>query len=139
MLTHGPPHGILDKTKNGEDAGCEHLLRAVQRCRPRVHCFGHIHEGWGGERMNWSTQTSKGIKVPRAKVLQKRSAYLNLSNSGRSPLKYGEETVFVNAAIMDWRYSPVNAPWVIDLDLPWAEPAQAIGSSVLDVETMGSS
>ncbi|KAL9011504.1 MAG: hypothetical protein Q9173_003650, partial [Seirophora scorigena] len=58
LLTHGPPRGILDTVAhyNGEDeaVGCEHLLRAVQRCRPRLHCFGHIHEGWGAERHDWS-------------------------------------------------------------------------------------
>jgi hypothetical protein len=49
MLTHGPPMGILDQTmREGESVGCEHLRRAVERCRPRMHCFGHIDEAWGG-------------------------------------------------------------------------------------------
>jgi Icc-related predicted phosphoesterase len=44
MITHGPPHGILDYSLRGNlNAGCVHLMRAVERCRPRIHCFGHIH------------------------------------------------------------------------------------------------
>lgn len=122
MLTHGPPHGILDMTAySNEVVGCENLRHAVQRCRPRLHCFGHIHEGWGGERTNWSTKTSERFDVDPAKVLQQRSAYVDLTESGTSPLKFGEETVFVNAAILDVMYRPTNAPWVVDLDLPLAE------------------
>jgi predicted phosphohydrolase len=47
LVTHGPPLGILDRTSRGEDVGCADLLAAVQRVRPRVHVFGHIHEGYG--------------------------------------------------------------------------------------------
>ena len=48
MITHGPPHGILDYSLRGNvNAGCPHLMRAVERCRPRIFCFGHIHEGLG--------------------------------------------------------------------------------------------
>lgn len=47
LLTHGPPAGILDRTVHGVDAGCEELLAALARVRPRLHVFGHIHEAWG--------------------------------------------------------------------------------------------
>jgi len=47
LLTHGPPHGVLDKTWDGLDVGCEALSAAVARVRPRLHVFGHIHEGYG--------------------------------------------------------------------------------------------
>ncbi|PRP91216.1 Calcineurin-like phosphoesterase superfamily domain protein [Enhygromyxa salina] len=47
LVTHGPPHGILDRTYAGEPVGCEELRAAVARVRPRVHVFGHIHEGYG--------------------------------------------------------------------------------------------
>ena len=123
MLTHGPPGKVLDKTSNGENAGCEHLLRAVERCRPRLHCFGHIHEGWGAERRKWSDGTSKAIELDGKKIVENRSAYLNLTKKGQSPLIFGEETVFVNAAIMTVTYKPYNAPWVVDLELPLSEKA----------------
>ena len=44
LITHGPPHGILDLTFDKIKAGCEELLLAVQRIKPKVHVFGHIHE-----------------------------------------------------------------------------------------------
>jgi Icc-related predicted phosphoesterase len=51
LITHGPPHGILDKTFGGEDtrAGCPWLLEAVREraARLQVHLFGHIHEAYG--------------------------------------------------------------------------------------------
>ena len=59
VITHGPPKGVLDQTTQGENAGCDHLMRAVGRCRPLLHCFGHIHEGWGTERKVWPQQPEK--------------------------------------------------------------------------------
>ncbi len=128
ILTHGPPAGILDQTVRGDDVGCEHLLRAVRRCRPRLHCFGHIHEGWGAQRTDWVQDRSVSIPTDRQQRLNNRCAYVNLSQDaggnpaeGKSkPLTFGEETLFVNAAIMDVNYKPVNAPWMVDLDLPIA-------------------
>lgn len=52
LVTHGPPHGILDKAEDGYLCGCEDLRRHVfGRVRPRVHVFGHIHEGYGTEHI----------------------------------------------------------------------------------------
>ena len=47
LITHGPPFGILDRNHLGLFTGCRDLLDAVQRVRPRLHVFGHIHEGAG--------------------------------------------------------------------------------------------
>ena len=47
LVTHGPPRGILDRTFANEDVGCDDLRAAVERIRPRLHVFGHIHEGYG--------------------------------------------------------------------------------------------
>lgn len=53
VVTHGPPRGIMDYTYGHERAGCPHLFTAVARARPRLHCFGHIHEGWGARLVTW--------------------------------------------------------------------------------------
>jgi len=48
LMTHGPPlnHcGVVDH--DGQDAGCPQLLKAIHRTKPKVHVFGHIHEGYG--------------------------------------------------------------------------------------------
>jgi predicted phosphohydrolase len=48
LVTHGPPLGILDVSGlTGEHVGCEELRVAVERVRPRVHVFGHIHHSYG--------------------------------------------------------------------------------------------
>ena len=49
LITHGPPANILDRTYTGQYVGCPHLLARVQKIRPRLHVFGHIHEAYGQE------------------------------------------------------------------------------------------
>jgi Icc-related predicted phosphoesterase len=49
LITHGPPHGILDETRRKEAVGCEELRVVVSRVRPALHLFGHIHEGFGAD------------------------------------------------------------------------------------------
>lgn len=47
LITHGPPLGRGDTT-HGKHVGCVSLLKDVQsRVKPRLHVFGHIHEGRG--------------------------------------------------------------------------------------------
>jgi Icc-related predicted phosphoesterase len=46
LVTHGPPMGILDAV-GPEHVGCLDLLNRVTQLRPKVHIFGHIHEGSG--------------------------------------------------------------------------------------------
>ena len=55
LITHSPPYGILDQIYSGEHVGCEDLLAALQRVRPKVHVFGHIHEGYGVLKQNGTT------------------------------------------------------------------------------------
>ncbi|KAH6616218.1 Metallo-dependent phosphatase-like protein [Chaetomium sp. MPI-SDFR-AT-0129] len=57
VITHGPPKGVLDLTASRQRGGCEQLFAAVARARPRLHCFGHIHEGWGAEAVAWRGET----------------------------------------------------------------------------------
>mmetsp|Transcript_16731 Transcript_16731/g.18126 ORF Transcript_16731/g.18126 Transcript_16731/m.18126 type:complete len:280 (-) Transcript_16731:178-1017(-) len=53
LITHGPPHGILDKTSDKVNAGCEELSKLFDTgvISPRIHIFGHIHEGYGATRV----------------------------------------------------------------------------------------
>lgn len=86
LVTHGPPHGILDAIENFDGQtqewgtiylGCSELLLAIERVKPKLHIFGHIHEGSGEEHYG-------GIHL-------------------------------VNAAIMDKHYDPVNSYKIIEL------------------------
>ena len=46
LVTHGPPYGILDECP--DSVGCEGLLGEVLlNICPKIHSFGHIHEGYG--------------------------------------------------------------------------------------------
>ncbi|KAI0381370.1 Metallo-dependent phosphatase [Hypomontagnella monticulosa] len=57
-ITHGPPHGIMDITHSRSRAGCPQLFGAIARARPKIHCFGHIHEGWGAKLVTWREKIS---------------------------------------------------------------------------------
>ena len=121
LLTHGPPYGILDETIRGrENVGCEHLLNAVSRCKPRLHAFGHIHESWGAMRMDWDGNWQESLKVKHEMTVREGAVSIDISNDGDMPLEWGKQTLFVNAAIMNILYNPKNAPWLIDIDLPVA-------------------
>ena len=52
LITHGPPHGILDLTTIGLYSGCKELKKKVFEIQPKLHVFGHIHEGYGTTTIN---------------------------------------------------------------------------------------
>ncbi|KAJ8127130.1 hypothetical protein O1611_g6507 [Lasiodiplodia mahajangana] len=58
VITHGPPHGIMDRTDQGR-RGCADLFKAVARSRPLLHCFGHIHREWGAKLVAWREQPTE--------------------------------------------------------------------------------
>lgn len=53
VITHSPPHGVLDYTDYKTRAGSPSLFAAVAQAKPRMHCFGHIHEAWGAKVVGW--------------------------------------------------------------------------------------
>ncbi|KAE8144982.1 hypothetical protein BDV25DRAFT_134184 [Aspergillus avenaceus] len=119
MLTHGPPYGILDKVVGSHaSVGCEHLFHAVERVKPRLHVFGHIHEGYGATRWEWSTRNQSMIQCDKETALEDRCAYTDVSGGSKAPLRVGEETLFVNASVVTVEYHAMNAPWLVDLELP---------------------
>ena len=156
VITHGPPHGLLDYTNDKYRAGCPDLFAAICRARPRLQCFGHIHEGWGAKLITWRNQHStkpthfESIDNEHSTVVDKLSNYRPTVNDSSAaleakrksrevrhadrcrtsshcegdinPLIYGDQTLFVNAAIQgrDDDY-PVQLPWLVDLDLAKAE------------------
>ena len=123
-ITHGPPHGIMDMVKGEKRrARCLDLFGAVSRSRPRLHCFGHIHKGWGAKLVAWREQVTErpshftGIDNGRPVVIDKL-ADISEANSHRgeqyiqqgyratsrcsgdnAPLEQGCHTLFVNAAV----------------------------------------
>lgn len=117
VMTHGPPRHILDECAQGS-VGCGYLLRAVSRCRPRLHCFGHIHEGHGASLVTWKEDS----RIIDHDVIQSQRKQRNTyPEAGKCHVEFGQETLMVNAAIMDVHNHPVNPPWLIDLELPLAD------------------
>ena len=47
LLCHGPPKGYGDLTRTGKSAGSAAFTRAIQRIKPKLAVFGHIHEAAG--------------------------------------------------------------------------------------------
>ena len=47
LVTHGPPYGILDGGYEENNLGSKALLEYVKEIEPKLHVFGHIHEGYG--------------------------------------------------------------------------------------------
>lgn len=70
LLTHGPPLMVLDQNIKGQHAGCEDLIFRVKQVKPKIHVFGHIHEGYGVEEQF-------GVKFYNVSVLNDR---YNLAN-----------------------------------------------------------
>lgn len=119
MMTHGPPEDILDWVARppGANVGCHALIRAVSRARPLLHCFGHIHEAYGATIVTWKDDKEK----IGADAIEGLSPQPNVyPDSSNWPIKFGKETLMVNAAIMDLNYDPRNSPWLVDLELPRA-------------------
>lgn len=50
LLTHMPPGGCLDKD-DVRGYGLQELRDWVIECQPELHCFGHVHESNGLDRL----------------------------------------------------------------------------------------
>jgi len=47
LITHGPPYGRLDTLTYVGKLGCELLAKRLKTVKPKIHAFGHIHDGYG--------------------------------------------------------------------------------------------
>ncbi|KAF5664527.1 metallophosphoesterase domain-containing protein [Fusarium denticulatum] len=59
VVTHGPPHGMMDMTPERQRIGCPQLFSAIAKAQPRIHCFGHVHGGWGAKIVSWRPRISE--------------------------------------------------------------------------------
>lgn len=59
VITHGPPHGVMDQSASAQRIGCPVLFGAVARRQPKMHCFGHVHQGWGAKLVTWRETISE--------------------------------------------------------------------------------
>ncbi|GKT97748.1 metallophosphoesterase domain-containing protein [Colletotrichum tofieldiae] len=150
VITHGPPRGILDISEDGKRIGCPQLFRAVARSQPKVHCFGHVHRGWGARLVAWKPLLSNNpshiedIDNMKSSVLEhlgyrnepddvaeaRRERLLQYKSQGHcrishcandaKPLNAGQ-TLFVNVATKGDSELD-QAPWLVEIDLAVARP-----------------
>lgn len=109
LVTHTPPRYHLDthdssslpvsgvlpgipSSKTGLERakflGCEYLRRALWKTRPKLHVFGHIHEGRGAQVVRWDTD-NKWIQWREERVVEwvesggKKMSLVDLTGRGR--------------------------------------------------------
>lgn len=103
LITHGPPYGVLDQMRPEvetwkskllipptEHLGCEELALAVNRVKPKIHIFGHIHGSYG--KQGYTDKEAESLMMPKV------------------------STISYNVSICNEQYHPVNEPFVIDLE-----------------------
>ncbi|KAJ4342291.1 hypothetical protein N0V87_001277 [Didymella glomerata] len=113
LVTHTPPKYHLDLSMP-RGLGCEHLLRELERVKPALHVFGHVHWGAGVEVLHWDraheayvkgmgteSRYTRGVLNPRLWWNVVRVAYRGVREllwdrvwGGQS-----EGTILVNAAL----------------------------------------
>lgn len=72
LITHCPPFGHLDAVINENiNLGCQLLENIIEKIKPNIHVFGHIHSGYGYKFNN-------GIHYINASVLNEQYQYTQL-------------------------------------------------------------
>lgn len=70
LITHGPPHGILDAVIDAEEqmhVGCMDLFLKLEELDLKAHIFGHIHEGYG-----YGRREKDGVQFANACICTRR-------------------------------------------------------------------
>jgi hypothetical protein len=146
VVTHGPPRGLLDYTDSRTRAGSGSLFAAIARRKPKMHCFGHIHEAWGARTVTWreeisdepshftdidddqsvlieSRSTLKKQKFDIQEVIEKKqSRRARYEQQGycdvSTTVRAGEQTLFVNAAVEGLEEGEQHLPFMVEIELP---------------------
>jgi len=75
LITHGPPHGILDTVIGRhpvEHLGCKDLSNRIKELKQlKLHVFGHIHSGYGSVKIDETTYVNASTSTEEYKPTQK--------------------------------------------------------------------
>ena len=77
LITHGPPFGVLDYIKRSGCVGSNALLHLIYNIRPKLHLFGHIHEGYGTKEFSWDDNGNFSTLFSNGSVLDERYGLVN--------------------------------------------------------------
>lgn len=76
LITHGPPKGILDYNAYDKfHCGCEELMDRVATLGANLHCFGHIHQGYGKTNLNGTTFMNASVVNEKYMVVNQPMSY----------------------------------------------------------------
>ena len=70
LITHTPPINVLDKSGKGLILGCPHLSQHIDRVKPRVHCFGHVHASAGVLEKEGTTYINASMVNRQHKIIR---------------------------------------------------------------------
>ena len=101
FITHAPPRYHLDIDGYGSD----YLLKELWRIRPRLHCFGHIHGGYGKQVLTFDNFQAAYEQIRRGhggigallKMCYYYAAYILSPTAAKDAIP---RTTLVNAAIV---------------------------------------
>ncbi|EQL01644.1 hypothetical protein G6O67_006996 [Ophiocordyceps sinensis] len=148
VMTHGLPYGVMDMTADRKRIGCPDLFAAVARAQPKLHCFGHCHNGWGAKLVAWRPQISdtpshfSDIDNGRSRLIASLASVKRAADAGEEDQYAGAafrtasycggddgdegglvghdgRTMMVNAALMAGD-GLTQQPWVVHVDLAMA-------------------
>ncbi|ETS73715.1 hypothetical protein PFICI_14661 [Pestalotiopsis fici W106-1] len=119
IMSHGPPRFphdencepyTLDMNESSKHLGCLHLFRAIQRVRPLLHCFGHIHEGYGAQFASWEQGNALALHQVESELENglRRLIFTEVMSRG---------TLLINAALKVHGSQQNNHPWILTLPL----------------------
>ncbi|KAF1846499.1 Metallo-dependent phosphatase [Cucurbitaria berberidis CBS 394.84] len=96
LITHGPPKGHLDAGY----FGCKHLLDEVWRAKPRLHVFGHVHDGHGMEWIQFDglQRAYENIVIAGGGLWNLSRVVFEFLRAHSTPIKESR-VLFVNPAI----------------------------------------
>ncbi|CAF1055578.1 unnamed protein product [Rotaria sordida] len=79
LLTHSPPYSIRDHcSKSAEHLGCPGLLHeVVTRVKPRIHLFGHMHDGYGASL--YKSEENQTLEGENSTSLSSDILFVNLA------------------------------------------------------------
>jgi Icc-related predicted phosphoesterase len=79
LVTHTPPYGILDcPTAGTPNLGCPHLRRELERIKPRLHVFGHIHASFGSQVDDSTTYINAAVVAGRELLVRNPASVVHL-------------------------------------------------------------
>jgi hypothetical protein len=143
VMTHGIPTRFTDTIPGITHGHYNHLMRAIHRVRPKLHCFGGVEQQNKIYRVQWNhSETTRRAGHEMRDV----PTVTDPPNTGKSYLGFSQmcdahqddfiaaddQTLFVNAPIENAQHQPYNTPWLVRLKLPVVMQTQTQQSSGRD-------